>query len=38
MHFPKVDLVYIRDGHVLNGLDGTYYEIPQDIENYLTVK
>lgn len=38
MHFPKVDLVYIGDGHVLNGLDGTYYEIPQDIENYLTVK
>lgn len=38
MHFPKVDLVYIGNGHVLNGLDGTYYEVPKDIEDYLTVK
>lgn len=38
MHFPKVDLVYIGDGHVLSGLDGTYYEVPEDIEDYLTVK
>lgn len=38
MHFPNVDLVYIGDGHVLSGLDGTYYEVPQDIENYLKVK
>ncbi|GIP44293.1 hypothetical protein J45TS6_27520 [Paenibacillus sp. J45TS6] len=38
MHFPKVDLVYIGDGHVLSGLDGTYYEVPQDIEDYLKVK
>lgn len=36
MHFPKVDLVYIGSGYVLNGLDGTYYEVSQDIENYFT--
>ncbi|MCM3784659.1 hypothetical protein M3231_16975 [Neobacillus mesonae] len=37
IHFPNADLVYIGEGYLLNGLDGKYYEVPQEIEKYITV-